>query len=98
MKVTHYEGMHWVTYAHYACIPKGVSADVLSADLQLIGFMLQPKEQAQAYDRGYFYPGPAVKGVTIDMAPAQSQQAIRQFGVPEFDQWIDTFPIARSPT
>ncbi len=92
MKVTHYEGMHWVTDAHYACIPKGVSADVLAADLQLIGFMLQPQEQAQAYDGGYFYPGPAVKGVTLDMAPADSQKAIQQFGVPEFDQWIAQFP------
>jgi putative spermidine/putrescine transport system substrate-binding protein len=92
MKVTHYEGMHWVTDAHYACIPKGVSADVLAADLQLIAFMLQPKEQAQAYDKGYFYPGPAVRNVTIDMAPAASQQAIQQFGFPAFDQWIDAFP------
>jgi putative spermidine/putrescine transport system substrate-binding protein len=92
MKVAHYEGMHWVTDAHYACVPKGVSNDVLAADLQLIQFMLQPKEQAQAYDKGYFYPGPAVKNVTLDMAPPASQQAIQQFGVPDFDQWIAQFP------
>ncbi len=35
---------------------------------------------------------PSVKGVTLDMAPADSQKAIQQFGVPEFDQWIAQFP------
>jgi putative spermidine/putrescine transport system substrate-binding protein len=96
MKVATLEGMHWVTDAHYACIPKGVSKDVLAADLQLIRFMLEPKQQAQAYDTGYFYPGPAVKDVTIDMAPEKSQQVIKQFGRPEYDEWIPKFPMETS--
>lgn len=90
------ERMSWVTDAHYACIPKGVSKDVIAANLQLIKFMLEPKQQAQAYDKGYFYPGPAVKGVTIDMAPAASQQAIKDFGRPEYDEWIPKFPMETS--
>jgi putative spermidine/putrescine transport system substrate-binding protein len=84
--------MHWVTDAQYAIIPKGVSPDVLSADLQLIAFMLQPKEQAQAYDDGYFYPGPAVKGVTLSMAPAKSQAALAKYGRAQYDQWIEQYP------
>jgi len=96
VKVSMMQPMTWVTDAQYAIIPKGVSADVLSADLQLIQFMLQPKEQAQAYDDGYFYPGPAVNGVTLDMAPAKSQDAIKNFGRPEYDEWIPKYPTATS--
>jgi putative spermidine/putrescine transport system substrate-binding protein len=91
-KVTYLKGMHWVTDAQYATIPRGVSADVLSADVQLIKWMLTPQQQAKAYDTGYFYPGPAVNGVTISMAPAKSQQVIQQFGRPEYDKWIAQFP------
>lgn len=95
-KVTLIQPMHWVTDAQYALIPKGVSKDVLSADLALIEFMLQPKEQAQAYDDGYFYPGPAVKGVTLDMAPAKSQKAIAKYGRAEYDTWIAKYPKVTS--
>lgn len=91
-KVSMMQPMTWVTDAQYAIIPKGVSADVLSADLQLIAFMLQPKENAQAYDKGYFYPGPAVNGATLDMAPAESQQVIKQYGRAEYDGWIAQYP------
>lgn len=92
VKVAHFDKMTWVTDAQYAVIPRGVSADVLSADLQLIKWMLTPKQQAKAYDDGYFYPGPAVKGVTLDMAPAKSQQTIKKYGRPEYESWIAKFP------
>jgi len=92
VKVALLQPMHWVTDAQYAVIPKGVSNDVLSADLQLIAWMLQPKQQAIAYDSGYFYPGPAVNGVTLDMAPTKSQDVIKKFGRPEYDQWISQYP------
>jgi putative spermidine/putrescine transport system substrate-binding protein len=91
-KVGYLKGMHWVTDAQYAVVPRGVSADVLSADLQLITWMLTPKQQAKAYDTGYFYPGPAVNGVTVQLAPPKSQQVIQRFGRPEYDQWIADFP------
>jgi putative spermidine/putrescine transport system substrate-binding protein len=91
-KVTYLKGMHWVTDAQYATIPRGVSADVISADIQLMKWMLTPQQQAKAYDTGYFYPGPAVNGVTVSMAPAKSQQVIQQFGRPDYDKWIAQFP------
>jgi putative spermidine/putrescine transport system substrate-binding protein len=62
--VGHFDNMTWVTDAQYAVIPGGVSADVLTADLDLIAWMLKPDQQAISYDKGYFYPGPAVKGGT----------------------------------
>jgi putative spermidine/putrescine transport system substrate-binding protein len=90
--VSKFDDMTWVTDAQYAVIPAGVSPAVLNADLQLIAWILKPDQQAIAYDKGYFYPGPAVKDVTLDMAPADSQAVLQEFGVPEFDQWIDQFP------
>jgi putative spermidine/putrescine transport system substrate-binding protein len=92
MKVTTLDGFHWVTDAHYAVVPKGVSQDVMSANLALIKWMLDPKQQAKAYDKGYFYPGPAVKGVTLDMAPQESRDALAKFGRPEYDALIEGHP------
>lgn len=88
------EGFTWVTDAHYAAVPKGVSPDKQAALLALIEFMLTPEQQAKAYDTGYFYPGPAVEGVTLDMAPPESQQVIAQFGRPEYDALIAEHPTA----
>lgn len=92
VKAGHFDNMTWVTDAQYAVVPNGVSADTLSADLNLIKWILTPEQQAKAYDDGYFYPGPAIKDVPLTMAPAKSQAVIKEYGVPEFDQWIDQFP------
>jgi putative spermidine/putrescine transport system substrate-binding protein len=91
-KVTTLKGFHWVTDAHYAVIPKGASADQQAAVLQLVQFMLTKEQQAKAYDEGYFYPGPAVKDVTLSMAPQKSQDAINKFGRPEYEQLIADTP------
>jgi putative spermidine/putrescine transport system substrate-binding protein len=88
------QGFTWVTDAHYAVVPKGVSADEQAALLKLIAWILTPEQQAKAYDSGYFYPGPAIKDVTVDMAPADSQQVIKQFGRPEYDALIEGNPKA----
>ena len=40
------------------------------------------------YDKGYFYPGPSVKNVPLSMAPKESQDAIREFGRPEYEGWL----------
>lgn len=86
-------GFHWVTDAHYAVIPKGISVDKQSAILLLLASMLTPEQQAKAYDKGYFYPGPAIKDVTVAMAPAESQQAIKDYGRPEYDKLIADNPL-----
>jgi putative spermidine/putrescine transport system substrate-binding protein len=92
MKTATLKGFHWVTDAHYAVIPRGVSDDVLSANIALIKWMLRPEQQAKSYDNGYFYPGPAVKDVTLDMAPQASQDVIEQFRPKEFDKLIEDNP------
>ncbi|MBQ0895735.1 extracellular solute-binding protein [Micromonospora sp. U56] len=91
-KVSSMQGFHWVTDAHYAVIPKGASTDTQAAVLALLQFMLTPEQQAKAYDQGYFYPGPAVKGVDLSMAPQKSQDAIKNFGRPEYEALIASNP------
>lgn len=86
------QGFHFLSDSQYFTIPKGVPDDHLAAALDFLSFMLQPKEQANLYDDGYFYPGPAVKNVTLTMAPTKSQQELAQFGRPEYDQWIKQYP------
>ena len=93
-KVSTFQGFTWVTDAHYAAIPKGVSPDKQAALIALLAFMLTPQQQAKAYDTGYFYPGPAIKGVTLDMAPPESRKTIAQFGRPEYDALIANNPTA----
>ena len=92
-KVAKLDGFHWVTDAHYMIVPKGISDDKLAVLLDLMKYMLTPAAQAVTYDQGYFYPGPAVKDVPITMAPQDSQDAIKQFGRPEYEDWIANNPL-----
>lgn len=87
------QGFHWVTDAHYAVIPKGVPVDKQAAVLNLLNDMLTPAQQAKAYDKGYFYPGPAIRDVPLSMAPAESQQALGEFGRPEYEKLIADHPL-----
>jgi putative spermidine/putrescine transport system substrate-binding protein len=95
-KVTPFKGMTWVNDAHYMVIPKGVAPEKIPVILDLMAYLLTPEAQAYTYDKGYFYPGPAVKGVTLSMAPKESQDAINEFGRPEYEQWLKEFPHTQS--
>jgi len=92
--VTSMDGFTWVTDAHYAVVPKGVSTDKQSAILLLLESMLTKEQQAKAFDSGYFYPGPAVEGVELDQAPQKSQDAISEFGRDEYESLIADNPKA----
>jgi putative spermidine/putrescine transport system substrate-binding protein len=91
-KVTTLKGFHWVVDAHYLSIPKGVDAERIPIIVDLIGHMLKKDQQAYAYDEGYFYPGPAVKDVPLSMAPQASQDALREYGRPEYEKLIADNP------
>ena len=47
-----------------------------------------------AYDSGYFYPGPSVKGATLDKAPQASQDLIKEYGRDWYDALIEEKPKA----
>jgi putative spermidine/putrescine transport system substrate-binding protein len=94
-KVLPFKGMTWVNDAHYIVIPKGVPPEKQAVVLDLVAFLLKPQQQAMTYDTGYFYPGPAVKDVPLSLAPKASQDAIKEFGRPEYDGWLAQFPHAQ---
>ena len=87
------KGFHWVSDAQYMAIPKGVAEEKLGVLLELISFVMSPKQQAYTYDEDYFYPGPAVKNVTLAMAPPESQAAIKDYGRSQYERWIADNPI-----
>jgi putative spermidine/putrescine transport system substrate-binding protein len=87
------KGFHFVTDAHYMCIPNGVAEGKIDVLLKLMSFLLTPAQQAVTYDKGYFYPGPAVRGVTLSMAPQESQDVIHEFGRPFYDKLIAETPM-----
>ena len=96
-KVVPFKGMTWVNDAHYMVIPKGVAPEKLAVVLDLMAFLLTPERRRYTYDKGYFYPGPAVKNVTLSMAPKESQDAIKEYGRPEYDGWlaaVSAYPVA----
>ncbi|WP_107314505.1 extracellular solute-binding protein [Burkholderia metallica] len=91
-RVQAFDDMTWVNDAHYMVIPKGVPKEKLDVLFKLMNFLLEPAQQAMTYDDGYFYPGPAVKGVTLEMAPAHSQEVIRKFGRSEYAKLLADRP------
>ena len=95
-RVAPFKGMTWVNDAHYMVVPKGIPQEKLAVVLDLMAWLLTPQSQALTYDKGYFYPGPAVKNVTLSMAPKESQDAIREYGRPEYDHWLKQFPHTQS--
>ena len=92
-KVATLRGFHWVTDAHYMAVPRGIAPDKLAVVLQVMQAMLTPPLQAYEYDKGYFYPGPAVRDVPLSMAPQESQDVLKQYGRPEYDQLIAGAPL-----
>ncbi|MBM6593265.1 ABC transporter substrate-binding protein [Microvirga pudoricolor] len=92
-KIAALKGFHWVADAHYMCVPKGLPNEKLAVLLDLMSFLLTKEQQAYTYDEGYFYPGPAVKDVPLSMAPKESQDAINEFGRPEYADLIANNPI-----
>lgn len=92
-EITTLEGFHWVVDTQFMCIPKGVPKEKVTVLLQLMSFLLRPEQQALTYDKGYFYPGPAVKDVPLNMAPQESQDVLKEFGRPVYDKLIAEHPL-----
>jgi putative spermidine/putrescine transport system substrate-binding protein len=86
------EGFHWVTDAQYWAIPKGVSQDKLAVLLDMTKYMLSKPAQAMTWDKGYFYPGPAVRDVPLSMAPKESQEAVNSVRRDFIDKLIAEVP------
>jgi putative spermidine/putrescine transport system substrate-binding protein len=82
----------WVTDTQFMCIPKGLDADRTKVSLKLMSYLMEPAQQAITYDNGYFYPGPAIKDVPIDMAPQANQDKVKPFMRPAYDDAVKNLP------
>ena len=52
--------------------------------------------QTPALPSGAVTINPAVKNVSLSMAPKEGQDAVQQFGRPEYDKWLAQFPHTQS--
>ena len=86
------KGFHFINDAHYMALPKGLTADRQAVLLDLMAYLLGTEAQAFTYDAGYFYPGPAVRGVPPTLAPQDSQDTLHEFGRPFYDKLIAETP------
>lgn len=91
-KVSLMKGFHFITDAHYICVPRGLDAERMAVVNDIVAFMLTKPAQAFAWDEGYFYPGPAIKDVPLSSAPQASQDTLKEFGRPEYEQIIADAP------
>jgi len=94
-RVAPFDNLTWVNDTQYMMIPGGLPPERLAVVLDLMAFLLKPEQQALTYDKGYFYPGPAVKNVPVTLAPKESQDVLKEFGRPEYDGWLVKFPHAQ---
>ncbi len=73
------DNMTWVNDSQFIVIPKGLDPAREKATVALMAWLMQPAQQAITYDNGYFYPGPAIKGVPLSAAPQANQDKIKAF-------------------
>lgn len=78
----------WVSDAHFMLVPKGLDDAKLAVVLDMMAFALKPEQQALTFNTGGFYPGPAIKGVTLANAPAEVRGPIQAFIPADFDAAI----------
>ncbi|MET4590606.1 extracellular solute-binding protein [Arthrobacter sp. 754] len=93
MKVSAFDNFTWVGDGHFMTAPKGIEGQRLAVVMDFMKYALQPEQQAFTYDSGYLYPGPAVKDVPLSMAPQESQDLIKKFGRPLYDDLIKSQPL-----
>lgn len=72
-----------VTDAHFMVIPKGVSDREREVVLDMMAFALDPVQQSTTYI-GFF--GPASAKASLDKAPKEIQDKVRQVWRPEYDK------------
>lgn len=84
----------WVNDTQFMVVPKGLDANREKATLALMQFLMTAPAQAYTYDEGYFYPGPAIKDVPLSMAPQASQDKVKAFMRPFYDQQVKNLPNA----
>jgi putative spermidine/putrescine transport system substrate-binding protein len=82
----------WVNDTQFMVVPQGLDISREKATIALMEWLMQPAQQAITYDDGYFYPGPAIRGVPLGMAPQASQDRIRPAMRAAYDEAVAKYP------
>jgi putative spermidine/putrescine transport system substrate-binding protein len=82
-KISIMENTTFVIDGHYWAIPVGVPQDQIDVILDLIKFMRTPEQQQLTWPA---FIGPSIKAATLDKAPKDIQDQVREFWRPEYDQ------------
>jgi putative spermidine/putrescine transport system substrate-binding protein len=90
IEVAPLDNVTFIADSHFAVIPKGQSADKISAILLLVQEFLEPDTNSNAYDTGYHYPGPAVQGASLDQAADETKELLDEYGRDWYDDYIDS--------
>lgn len=73
----------FVIDGHYWAIPVGVPQDQIDVILDLMKFMRTPEQQQLTWPA---FIGPSIKAATLDKAPKDIQEQVKEFWRPEYDQ------------
>jgi putative spermidine/putrescine transport system substrate-binding protein len=81
----------FVIDGHYWCIPKGISEREKEVVLDMMAFLLTPKQQALTYE-GFI--GPVVKNTSVNLAPKDIQDLYKSVWRPEYSEILKKHPHA----
>ncbi|WP_315833700.1 ABC transporter substrate-binding protein [Bradyrhizobium prioriisuperbiae] len=82
-KISIMEKTTFVIDGHYWAIPVGVPQDQIDVILDLMKFMRTPEQQQLTWPA---FIGPSIKAATLDKAPKDIQDQVKEFWRPEYDQ------------
>ncbi|HET7854637.1 MAG TPA: extracellular solute-binding protein [Candidatus Methylomirabilis sp.] len=82
-KITVLDNTTFVIDGHYWAIPKGVPQNEVDVLLDLMKFMRRVDQQVLTYKA---FIGPTIKAATLDKAPPDIRDYVKEFWRPEYDQ------------
>jgi putative spermidine/putrescine transport system substrate-binding protein len=82
-KITVLDNTTFIIDGHYWGIPKGVPQNEVEVILDMMKFMRRVDQQVLTYKA---FIGPTIKAATLDKAPADLRDYIKEFWRPEYDQ------------
>ena len=89
-KITILDNTTFVIDGHYWGIPVGVPKDQVDVILDMMKFMRRPDQQALTWSA---FIGPSIKAATLDKAPREIQDQVKEFWRPEYDQIGSRWPM-----
>jgi putative spermidine/putrescine transport system substrate-binding protein len=82
-KITILDNTTFIIDGHYWGIPKGVPQNEVDVILDLMKFMRRVDQQVLTWKA---FVGPSIKAATLDKAPAEIRDYVKEFWRPEYDQ------------